>query len=78
MYFEKLNESEETQHNTTLTTEEDPNVITEMDKIGNTDLRKIEQTENTNQNTNHELTTRKSSRIKTSNPLIRYGNPTTH
>ena len=32
MYLEKLNESEETQHNTTPTTEEDPNVITVTDK----------------------------------------------
>ena len=47
MYLEKLNESEETQHNKTPTTEEDPNVITVTAKNGKTDLIKIEQIENT-------------------------------
>ena len=78
MHLEKPNESEEIQNNTTPTTEEDPNVITVPDKNGNTDLLKKEQIENTNQNTNNESTTRKSSRIKTVNPIIRFGNPILH
>ena len=78
MHLEKLNESEEIQNNTTPTTEEDPNVITVTDKIGNTDLIKNEQIENTNKSTNNEPTTRKSSRIETVNPIIRFVNPITH
>ena len=54
------------------------NVITVTDKNGITDLIKIEQIENTNKNTNNEPTTRKSSRIKTVIPIIRYGNSLTH
>ena len=78
MYLEKLNESEETQRITTPTTKEDPNVMTVTDKNGNTDVIKIEQIENTNQNTNNEPTTRKTSRFETGNPIKRYGNPATH
>ena len=78
MYLELLNESEETRYNTIPTTKEDPNVITVTNKNGNTDSIKIEQIENTNQNTNNEPTTRMSSRIKTVNPKLRYGNPITH
>ena len=78
MSLEKLNESKERQNTTTPTTEKDPNVITITDRNGNTNLIKIEQIENTNQNTNNEPTTRKSSSIKTVNPIIRFGNPITH
>ena len=75
LYLEKLNASEDTQHNITPTTEEHPNITTVTDKNGNT--ASIEQIENTNRNTNNELTTRKSSRIKNVIPIIRYGNPMT-
>ena len=78
MYLEKVNEPEEIQQNTTPTTEDDPNIITVTDKNGNTGLKKIEQMEITNQNTNNEMKTRKSARIKTVNPIIRYGNSITH
>ena len=59
MYLEKLNESGEIQNNATPTSEEDPNVITLTDKNVKIDLTKIEQIENTNQDNNNELTTRK-------------------
>ena len=77
MYLEKMNEAEQVQQNITPTTEDDPKTITVTDKNGNADLIKIEQIENTNQNTNN-LTTRKSTRIKTINPILRYCNPVTH
>ena len=77
MHLEKLNESEEIQNKTTPTTEEDPNVITVTHKNGYTDLIKTEQIENTNENTNNEPSTPKSSRIKTVNSILRFGNPIT-
>ena len=78
MYLEKTNEPEEIQQNITPTTEDDPNIITVTDKNGSTDLMRIEQLENPDQNINNEKTTRNSTRIKTVNPIIRYGNPIKH
>ena len=46
----------------------------------NTNLIKVEQVENVNLNINNdnEITTRIPTKIKTANPILRYGNPTTH
>ena len=57
------------------TTEDNPNVITVVDQNGNTDLIKtenIEQTDNQNQQN-----IRKSTRLRSTNPINRYGNPIT-
>ena len=57
------------------TTEEDPNVITVVDQNGNTDAIKSENIEpNENQN---EQNIRKSTRLNSTNPINRYGNPIT-
>ena len=57
------------------TTENNSNVITVVDRNGNTDLLKTENTEQTdNQN---EQNMRKSTRLKSTNPINRYGNPIT-
>ena len=48
LYLEKMNEPENIQQNITLTTENDPNVITVTDKNSNTDLIRTERIENTN------------------------------
>ena len=62
--------------NARSTTEDDPNVITVVvDQNGSNDLIKtenIEQIENQN-----EQSTRKSTRLRSTNPIIRYGNPIT-
>ena len=80
MYLEKMNGTEDRQQDITPTTEDDHNAITVIDRNGNTDLIKIERTENTNLNINNdnETTTRKPTRIKTANPIIRHGNPIPH
>ena len=58
------------------TTEDDPNMITVVDQNGNNNnlikTENIEQTENQN-----EQNIRKSTRIRSGNPIIRYGNPIT-
>ena len=61
-------------------TAEDPDTITLVDRNGNTNSIKNEQRENININANYEneLTIRKSTRIKTTNPILRYGKPITH
>ena len=57
------------------TTEDDPNVITVVDQNGNTDLIKSENIEPyENQN---EQKIRKSTRLRSTNPINRYGNPIT-
>ena len=57
------------------TTEDDPNVITVVDQNGNTDLIKSENIEPyENQN---EQNIRKSTRLRSTNPKTRYGNPIT-
>ena len=57
------------------TTEDDPNVITVVDQIGKTDLIKSENIEpNENQN---EQNIRQSTRLRSTNPINRYGNPIT-
>ena len=57
-------------------TEDDPNVITVVDQNGNNNnlikTENIEQTENQNKQS-----VRKSTRIRSANPIIRYGNPIT-
>ena len=80
MYLEKLNETDDIQQDITPTAEDDPIAITVTDRYSNTDLIKIDQKENTNQNTNNEnaLTTQKLTKVKTANPIIPYGNPITH
>ena len=74
--------SEEQQEEARRDAEENPDVITVVDRNGNTNETKIEQIEdinmNTNNNQNEEITTRKSSRIKSSNPIIRSGITITH
>ena len=62
------------------TAEENQDTITVVERNGNTESKKIEQTENININTNYENqpAIRKSTRIKTTNPILRYGNPITH
>ena len=58
------------------TTEDDPNMIKVVDQNGNNNnlikTENIEQTENQN-----EQNIRKSTRIRSANPIIRYGNPIT-
>ena len=57
------------------TTEDDPNVITVVDQNGNNNLietENIEQIENQN-----EQSIRKSTRLRSANPIIRHGNPIT-
>ena len=57
------------------TTEDDPNVIRVVDQNGNIDLIKSENIEpNENQN---EQNIRKSARLRSTNPINRYGNPIT-
>ena len=57
------------------TTEDDPNVITVVDQNGNNDLIKTENIEEVeNQN---EQSIRKSTRLRSTNPINRYGNPIT-
>ena len=57
------------------TTEDNPNVITVVDQNGNTDLLKTENIEQTdNQN---EQNSRKSTRLRSTNPINRYGIPIT-
>ena len=61
--------------NARLTTEDNPNVITVVDQNGNTDLIKagnIEQNDNQN-----EQSIRKSSRLRSTNPINIYCNPIT-
>ena len=60
--------------------EENTDSITVVDKNGNTDSIKIEQIENINIDTNYENepAIQKSTRIKTTNPILRYGNPIPH
>ena len=61
--------------------DENPEAITVTDRNGNTNSIKTEQIEDININTNEnhkKITTRKHSRIKSANPIIRYGNPITH
>ena len=72
MTEEQLEEARET-------AEENSDTITVVDRNGNTELIKIEQIENININTNYknEPTIRKSTRIKTTNPILRYANPIT-
>ena len=73
MTEEQLEEARET-------AEENPDSITVVDRNGNTDSINIEQIENININANYENepAIRKPTRIKTTNPIIRYGNPMTH
>ena len=57
------------------TTEDDPNVITVVDQHGNNDSIKTENIEEIeNQN---EQSIRKSTRLRSTNPINRYGNPIT-
>ena len=61
------------------TAEENPDTITVVDRNGNTDSMKIEQLENTNKHKlRKEPTIQKSTRVKRTNPILRYGNPITH
>ena len=60
----------------TPTTEDDPNIITVVDQNGKTDLIKTELIENINLNENqNEPITRTSARLRSTNPINRYGNP---
>ena len=52
-----------------------------VDRNGNTNLEQTEEIEVINLITNNnqnKITTRKTSRIKSTNPITRYGNPMTH
>ena len=60
------------------TAEGNPDTIPVVDRNGNTDSMKIEQIENINTIYENEPAIRKSTRIKTTNPILRYGNPIPH
>ena len=58
------------------TTEDDPNILTEVDQSVNTDSIKTEIIENLNINENqNEPITRTSARLRSTNTINRYGNP---
>ena len=61
--------------NARQTTEDDPNVITVVDQNGNTDLIKSENIESNENQSEQNL--RKSARLRSTNPINRYGNPIT-
>ena len=71
----KITQTPGTTINARSTTEEDPNVVTLVDQNCKTDLIKSENIEpNENQN---EQNIRKSTRLRSTNPINRYGNPLT-
>ena len=60
------------------TAEDNSNTITVVDRNGNTDSTKIEMIENVNINENqNEPIVRNSTRLRSANPIHRYGNPGT-
>ena len=62
----------------TPTTETDPNTITVVDQNGKTDSIKTEIIDNMNLNDIQTISiTRASARLKSTNPIYRYGNPVT-
>ena len=75
MHVENMNEEQPQQAMETIA--EDPSNVTIIDNNGNDDNYNIK-TEIIELENNNNVQVRRSTRIKTTNPIIRLGNPITH